>query len=69
MLHVNGKFAEAEFNYGQALRLAPDDPATLTNVRRLRRAVAGAAAAAAAAANAAGADADGRRRDPNGTSG
>ena len=37
MLHVNGKYQEAEYNYRQALRLAPDDRVTLINLKRLHQ--------------------------------
>ncbi|KAG8222704.1 hypothetical protein J437_LFUL002761 [Ladona fulva] len=35
MLHVNGKYREAETAYREALRLRPGDETTLTNLRRL----------------------------------
>lgn len=36
MLHVNGKLAEAEHSYLEALRLKPDDHITQTNLQKLR---------------------------------
>jgi Flp pilus assembly protein TadD len=35
MLHVNGKYAQAEEAYLEALRLKPDDDTTLTNLQKL----------------------------------
>ena len=37
MLHVNGMYQEVEYNYRQALRLAPDDRVTLINLKRLHQ--------------------------------
>ncbi|ENN78971.1 hypothetical protein YQE_04572, partial [Dendroctonus ponderosae] len=35
MLHLNGKYKEAENSYKKALKLHPDDETTLTNLHRL----------------------------------
>jgi len=35
MLHLNGKYKEAERSYKKALKLQPDDETTLTNLHRL----------------------------------
>ncbi|ENN78972.1 hypothetical protein YQE_04573, partial [Dendroctonus ponderosae] len=35
MLHLNGKYKEAEHSYKKALKLQPDDETTLTNLHRL----------------------------------
>ncbi|KAF4526541.1 hypothetical protein B566_EDAN009896 [Ephemera danica] len=35
MLHVNGKYAQAEAAYLEALRLNPGDETTLTNLQKL----------------------------------
>jgi Flp pilus assembly protein TadD len=35
MLHLNGKFVEAEESYLKSLELRPGDPTTLTNLERL----------------------------------
>ena len=37
MLHVNGKWQEAEYNYRQALQLVPDDQMTLINLKKLHQ--------------------------------
>jgi len=37
ILHVNGKYYEAEQSYLMALRLKPSDDVTLLNLRKLRQ--------------------------------
>lgn len=37
MLHVNGKFDEAEISYLAALKLKPDDSITQANLQKLRQ--------------------------------
>ena len=36
MYHLNGKLEEAEKSYAEALRLQPNEPTTLHNLRKLR---------------------------------
>lgn len=37
LLHVKGEWREAEDNYQLALRIAPDDRVTITNLNRLHQ--------------------------------
>ena len=36
MFHLNGKLEDAERSYMEALRLKPNEPTTLQNLRKLR---------------------------------
>ena len=40
MLHLNGKYEEAEEAYKEALRLEPNDITTITNLKKLKNLVA-----------------------------